>query len=125
MKASTTQPNELMGEISMSGWTEERRQKQSEAIRRWKPWEQSTGPKTEMGKHTASGNSLKHGRRSSDQIEARRSMVEMARRLREQFRWPVVCQDRPSGRSGAQKPWEAEIDTKQPFGFCRIRYTED
>ena len=86
MKASTTEPNELMGEISMNGWTEERRQKQSEAIRRWKPWEQSTGPKSEQGKRAASRNSLKHGRWSSDQIEVRRSMLEMVRRLREQFR---------------------------------------
>jgi len=86
MKASTTEPNELMGEISMNRWTEERRQKQSEAIRRWKPWEQSTGPKSEQGKRAASRNSLKHGRRSAGQIEARRLMVEMVRRLREQFR---------------------------------------
>lgn len=34
----------------MTGWTEERRKKQAEAIRRWKPWEKSTGPRTEAGK---------------------------------------------------------------------------
>ena len=33
-----------------NGWTPERRARQAEAIRRWKPWERSTGPKTEEGK---------------------------------------------------------------------------
>jgi len=39
-----------------SSWTPERRAKQAEAIRKWKPWEQSTGPKTEDGKLKASQN---------------------------------------------------------------------
>lgn len=33
-----------------SGWTTERRQRQSEAIRAWRPWEKSTGPRTAEGK---------------------------------------------------------------------------
>jgi len=44
-------------------WTEEERKKQSEAIKRWKPWEKSTGPKTEEGKDSCSVNAIKHGRR--------------------------------------------------------------
>jgi hypothetical protein len=39
-----------------TGWTDERRAKQREAIRRWKPWEKSTGPKTEYGKRQAAHN---------------------------------------------------------------------
>ena len=42
-------------------WTEERRQKQSEAIQRWKPWLSSTGPKTENGKAKAAKNSERLG----------------------------------------------------------------
>ena len=42
-----------------NGWTQERRQRQSEAIRRWRPWEQSTGPKTPEGKAKASQNANK------------------------------------------------------------------
>ncbi|CAK0754051.1 hypothetical protein CCP4SC76_2490004 [Gammaproteobacteria bacterium] len=36
--------------ITMHGWTPERQQRQSEAIRQWRPWERSTGPKTPEGK---------------------------------------------------------------------------
>jgi hypothetical protein len=32
-----------------AGWTRERRQKQSEAIQEWKPWEKSTGSKSDAG----------------------------------------------------------------------------
>lgn len=44
-------------------WTLERRQRQAEAIRRWKPWEQSTGPKTVEGKEQVSRNAWKGGHR--------------------------------------------------------------
>lgn len=37
-------------------WTPEQRQRQAEAIRRWKPWEQSTGPRTAQGKAKVSSN---------------------------------------------------------------------
>lgn len=30
-------------------------------IKNWKPWEQSTGPKTEEGKETSKMNAQKHG----------------------------------------------------------------
>ncbi len=50
--------------MSKNGWTQERRQRQSEAIKRWKPWEKSTGAKTQEGKEKSKMNSLKHGGRS-------------------------------------------------------------
>ncbi|MGH1397629.1 MAG: hypothetical protein ACRBCT_00240 [Alphaproteobacteria bacterium] len=43
------------------GWSEERRRKQAEAIRRHRPWEKSTGPKSQAGKAVSSQNALKHG----------------------------------------------------------------
>lgn len=46
------------------GWTEERRKKQAERCRQNKPWEKSTGPKTEAGKKACKYNALRHGRRS-------------------------------------------------------------
>lgn len=33
-----------------NGWTEERKQRQREAIQHWQPWNKSTGAKTEQGK---------------------------------------------------------------------------
>ena len=33
-----------------NGWTPERRARQAELIRNWKPWERSTGPRTTDGK---------------------------------------------------------------------------
>jgi hypothetical protein len=39
-----------------SAWTPERRARQSEIIRQTKPWEHSTGPRTEAGKARSSRN---------------------------------------------------------------------
>lgn len=46
-----------------NGWTSERRARQADAIRRWKPWEKSTGPKTEDGIRTSSQNAFRGGAR--------------------------------------------------------------
>jgi hypothetical protein len=42
-----------------NGWTMERRQRQAELIRRWKPWAQSTGPRTPSGKSRSVTNAYK------------------------------------------------------------------
>lgn len=44
-----------------SSWTPERRAKQAEAIRRWQPWSNSTGPRTKEGKARSSRNADKGG----------------------------------------------------------------
>jgi hypothetical protein len=46
-----------------NGWTAERRKKQSEAIRRWRPWNKATGPRTDEGKARVSKNAFKGGHR--------------------------------------------------------------
>jgi hypothetical protein len=50
-------------------WTPERKKKQSQAIKEWKPWEKSTGPKTPAGKAISSQNSLKHGTFSAESLK--------------------------------------------------------
>ena len=45
---------------SSKGWSEERRARQSERIRRVKPWEKSTGPRTTDGKRISSQNARKY-----------------------------------------------------------------
>lgn len=52
-------------------WSDERRKRQSEAIHRWKPWEQSTGAKTPEGKAKAARNAYKGGKRAEQRAIAR------------------------------------------------------
>ena len=44
-------------------WSPERRQRQSELIRQWKPWAKSTGPKSPDGKERVSRNAWQGGHR--------------------------------------------------------------
>ena len=53
------------------GWTPERRARQAAAIRRWQPWNHSTGPKTEQGKARAGQNAFKGGHRRALRAEVR------------------------------------------------------
>ena len=48
--------SELLGVAMANGWTPERRARQAELIRTWRPWDQSTGPRTAEGKSKAAGN---------------------------------------------------------------------
>lgn len=59
-----------------NGWTPERRARQAEMIRNWRPWEKTTGPKSEEGKATSSQNAWKGGFRPM--------MRELSKQLREQ-----------------------------------------
>jgi len=45
----------------MNGWTPERRKRQAELIRRWKPWEHSTGPRTPAGRARVASKPYKGG----------------------------------------------------------------
>ena len=46
-----------------NGWTPERRARQAELIRSWRPWERSTGPRTAEGKARASLNAYRGAKR--------------------------------------------------------------
>ena len=62
-----------------NGWTPERRQRQAEAIKQWKPWQRSTGPRTKVGKIIASRNGWKGGTRPM--------LRSLAVALRQQREW--------------------------------------
>ena len=59
-----------------NGWKSERRSRQAELIRKWRPWEKSTGPRTNNGKKKAARNAYKGGFRPL--------LRELAKSLREQ-----------------------------------------
>ena len=62
----------------MRHWTDAERRRQSDLIRKWQPWEQSTGPRTAEGKARAARNADKGG--------TREMLRELGRVLREQRR---------------------------------------
>ena len=64
------------------GWTPEQRKKQAKAIRKWKPWEKSTGPKSEAGKAVSRMNARKHSMRSSQNRAAEALVAFYGRRER-------------------------------------------
>ena len=47
-----------------NGWTPERRARQAELIKQWKPWMQSTGPRSAEGKERVSRNAWTGGHRA-------------------------------------------------------------
>ena len=54
-----------------NGWTDQRKARQAQAIRRWRPWERSTGPRTETGKARVSRNADRGGARQAIRAVAR------------------------------------------------------
>ncbi|MBU6374354.1 MAG: hypothetical protein KJS97_16655 [Alphaproteobacteria bacterium] len=66
-------------------WTPEQREAQRQAIQRWRPWEKTTGPKTEDGKRRSAMRAYKGGQRA----KAR----EIARALREHRRELIALID--------------------------------
>ena len=67
-----------------NGWTPERRAKQSTAIHRWKPWQQSTGAKTPEGKSIVSRNAFKGGMKA--QLKEFREILREQKELLEKLR---------------------------------------
>ena len=63
-----------------AGWTPEGRKRQSEAIKRWKSWNQSTGPKSPVGKAAVSGNAWTGG----EWLNLRKTIKELKNALKEQ-----------------------------------------
>lgn len=49
----------------------------AELIQKWRPWEESTGPRTEDGKAASAANSFKHGMRSREWREEEKELREL------------------------------------------------
>lgn len=59
-----------------NGWTLERKKRQAKLIKNWRPWEKSTGPRTEKGKQASAMRGYKGG--------TRKMLRELGKALREQ-----------------------------------------
>jgi hypothetical protein len=68
----------------MNGWTVARRSKQARAIHRWRPWEKSTGPRTQTGKSRVSQNAYRGGARQSLRASVR-ELNNLLRRKRDEL----------------------------------------
>lgn len=66
-----------------NGWTPDRRAKHSQAIQRWKPWLQATGPKSPEGKAMVAKNAYKGRRRPV--LRAAIRALKLAMRLQTRF----------------------------------------
>lgn len=71
-----------------NGWTPERRQRQAELVRGWRPWEQATGPTTEQGKAVSAMNAWRGGVRGvlRDLAKALRADRRITSELRDKVR---------------------------------------
>ncbi len=66
----------------MTAWTPERKARQSALIHSWRPWEQSTGPKTDEGKQEASRNRQRALEKARQEVaNARRALTEAQERM--------------------------------------------
>ena len=65
----------------MRRWTVEERKKQSELIRKWKPWECSTGPKSKEGKERSRENAYKHGARSEGVLVIQSALGRLLKKI--------------------------------------------
>ena len=63
-----------MTKTSKNGWTARRKKQQAANCRYQKPWQSSTGPKTEAGKIVSRTNATRHGMRSADGIALRKTL---------------------------------------------------
>ncbi len=64
-------------------WSAERRARQAELVKTWRPWLRSTGPKTPTGKAKSAANAVKNGLRSRQTTAELRQLRQALRRCRD------------------------------------------
>jgi|WetSurMetagenome_2_1015567.scaffolds.fasta_scaffold32360_6 hypothetical protein len=84
-----------------NGWTPERRARQAEMIRTWRPWEKSTGPRTPDGKAKASVNADMAQGCTPEVKDERDAVREFMREWKELLRRHRDLLRRANGHAGA------------------------
>jgi hypothetical protein len=69
--SKTGSPNFWSIKQMSHGWTPERRRRAAQLIHKWRPWEKSTGPRTEAGKARVARNGFTGGMRPALRALAR------------------------------------------------------
>lgn len=67
--------------MTASTWTPERRARQAELIRTWRPWEKSCGPRSDAGKARASCNACKPNSPRRQLMAMKGELVAVMRKL--------------------------------------------
>jgi len=78
-------------------WSAERRARQAELVKTWRPWLRSTGPKTPTGETKSAANAVKHGTRSRQAIEELRELRQALRQSRDST--AIACAGVPRRRT--------------------------
>jgi hypothetical protein len=64
-------------------WSAERRARQAELVKTWRPWLRSTGPKTPTGTTKSAANAVKNGLRTRQTTAELRQLRRLLRRCRD------------------------------------------
>ena len=70
-----------------NGWTPERKARQAELIRTWRPWDKSTGPRSPEGKAKVSSNAYAgaHWKTMRELVKETNAMLREQRQALEPF----------------------------------------
>ncbi len=81
----------------MPRWTASARKRQRELIKKWKPWNNSTGPRTEEGKEISSQNARKYSQEIQTLLEyvkqTEATMKKLDKHLREELQADLQLTD--------------------------------
>ena len=66
-----------------NGWTPERKARAAMLIHNWRPWEKTTGPKSELGKNRSKMNAYRHGNRCAEVRRIEKALAGHHRVLRD------------------------------------------
>ena len=100
-----------------NGWTSERRAQQAQAIRRWRPWEHATGPRTADGKARSARNADRGGQRRQwrEMIKALNGGMRMQRQATKSLQHATTIEKRKILRKILRRASQARYEARRAF----------